>query len=171
MRTRRRPRTRQGSRRSRLSTSPRRTGGRSPAAGPPGGEPRRATHRPPRRGSRRRFDVDRVRDVGGRVDWRGRPAAPGPAVVRDDVAGDPEEPDTERRRSFAVGRPGALLEAVEVRECGEEGPFGDVFGFVVISKLVVGVAESGPGSVDRGHQSGQGPRAPPRRALDRGRGG
>ena len=62
------------------------------------------------------------------------------ALVRDDVAGDPEEPDAERRRAVAVGGAGALLEAVEVGEGCEERPLRDVLGLVMVAELVVRVA-------------------------------
>jgi hypothetical protein len=86
------------------------------------------------------LDVDRVSDVGSSLDGRGRAATARPAVVRDDVASDPEEPDAERRSTFAVGRSGPLLESVEVRECSEERALRDVFGFVMVSELIEGVA-------------------------------
>ena len=81
-----------------------------------------------------------VGDVGGRLDGRDGAAALRPALVRDDVAGDPEEPDAERRRAVAVGGAGALLEAVEVREGGEERPLRGVLGLVMVAELVVRVA-------------------------------
>jgi hypothetical protein len=63
-------------------------------------------------------------------------AAPGAALVGDRVSGDLEQPDAERRRSVAVGRPGPLLEPAEVGERGEECPLGDVLGLVMIAELV-----------------------------------
>ena len=61
-----------------------------------------------------------------------RPAA----TLGDGVPGDLEEPDPERGRAIAVGRPRALLEPAEVRQGGEERPLGDVLRLVVVAQLV-----------------------------------
>ena len=58
----------------------------------------------------------------------------------DDVAGDPEEPDAERRGASPSAGPGALLEPGEVRQGREERALGGVLGVVMVAELVVGVA-------------------------------
>jgi hypothetical protein len=86
------------------------------------------------------LDVERVRDDRRLEDRLARPSADRPLLVRDDVPGDLEQPDAEGRGAFAVGRPSPLLEAVQVRERGQERPLRGVLGGVVIAELVVGVA-------------------------------
>ena len=87
-----------------------------------------------------RLDVDRSGDAGSRLDRRDRVAPAAAPDVRDDVAGDLEEPDPERRGAVAVDRPGALLEAVQGAEGEHERPLGGVLRVVVAAELVVGVA-------------------------------
>ncbi len=91
-------------------------------------------------GRRAALDVERVGDERRGLDrglWMATTATP---LVGDDVSGDPEEPDAERRRPVAVGRPGTLLEPVEVRQGGKERSLGGVLGFVMIAELVERVA-------------------------------
>ncbi len=86
------------------------------------------------------LDVEWIRDGGSGLDRRLRVAATAATLVRDDVAGDPEKPDAERRSAFAVGRAGPLLEPIEMGQRSEERPLGGVLGLVVIAELVVRVA-------------------------------
>ena len=55
--------------------------------------------------------LEGVGDQGGGLERCRRVAAPAAPDVGNHVAGDLEQPDPERRGAFAVGRPGALLEA------------------------------------------------------------
>ena len=90
--------------------------------------------------------VARASTSSGRGDERGglerrlRPAPAGAAHVGDDVPGDLEQPDPERRGALAVGRPGPLLEAGQRAEREQERPLGGVLGVVMVAELVVGVA-------------------------------
>src|SRR3546814_16057957 len=63
-------------------------------------------------------------------------ALPIALAVGDDVAGNAEEPDAERRGTATVLGPRALLEPVEVRQRGDERALGRVLGVVVIAELV-----------------------------------
>ena len=85
------------------------------------------------------LDVERIGNDRGGVERGRRMAAARAPVVRDDVAGDAEQPDAERRGALAVGRPGPLLESAEVGQREEERPLGGVLGVVVVAELVVRV--------------------------------
>ena len=83
-----------------------------------------------------RLDVERVgcRD---RVIERSLGSATHPAAsLGDDVAGDPEEPDPERRGVTPVLDARALLEPGQRRKRGQERPLGGVLRLVVIAELV-----------------------------------
>ena len=104
----------------------------------------------------------------GACGWRRRAAA----LVGDDVAGDLEQPDAERRGALAVGRPGPLLEPVEVGEGGEERPLRGVLGLVMVAELVVRVAvHLGEVPAIEGVELGADRGGPPRRATGRDRDG
>ena len=141
MRTRTAPSERPGRRRSPPSTSRRRTAGRGP-----GGDRRAAgdTARHAARGLVTAGDLRLRRRPRRRrrprLERRLGPAPAGAAALGDDVAGDLEEPDAERGRALAVGRPGALLEPGEVRQGGEERALGGVLRLVVVAELVERVA-------------------------------
>jgi len=66
------------------------------------------------------LDVQGVGHDRGLVDRLRGPPTSGPALVRDDVPRDLEEPHPERGRALAVRRPGALLEPAEIGQGGEE---------------------------------------------------
>ena len=61
-------------------------------------------------------------------------------LVGDDVAGDPEKPDTECGRTISVAGTCSLLEPMEVGKGGEERALGGVLGLVMVAELVIRVA-------------------------------
>ncbi len=72
------------------------------------------------------------------LEGRGRATSQGPAMVCDDVPGDPEKPDAERRGlgGRVVGR--RFTEARQRAKREHERPFRHVLRLVVIAELVVG---------------------------------
>ncbi len=82
---------------------------------------------------------DREARPEGRLERRGRAAAPRASLVRDGVARDPEQPDAERGRLGAVLRACLLAEPGHGGQGAQEHALGGVLGGVVITELVEGV--------------------------------
>jgi len=86
------------------------------------------------------LDVERVGDERCGLDRRLWVTTAAATLVGDDVAGDPEKPDTERGRTISVAGTCSLLEPMEVGKGGEERPLGGVLGLVMVAELVIRVA-------------------------------
>jgi hypothetical protein len=104
---------------------------------------RQPPHRRPRRrslgpGDGRALDVVRGGHVDGGLERRGRSTPQGAAMVRNDVPGDPEEPDAEGRgfRARILGR--SVVEAWQPAEGEHERAFRHVLRLVMITELVIG---------------------------------